>query len=221
MITATFRSDYDGEFVIIETRWAGGKKEQIREWVANPIINQHISGRAACIASNINQDRFDHTRLQRHKGGLLSSKKLQTYGVGNLTKDMRLDFAVETDKNKLEEILKTGYQENNIVYTTSRQCVDHPGEFYLVPYSPGLCSEALVCYLAAFDGHKEIFMLGYNTETPASTNTWIDQVAKVIKAYKGVSFTAIGIESQMPTQWMSLSNFQLMDYRSFVSYCDV
>lgn len=221
MITATFRSDYDGEFVIIETRWVDGKKEQVREWVANPIVNQHISGRAACIASNINQDSFDHTRLQRHKGGLLSGKKLQTYGVGDLTKQMRLDFAVETDKNKLEEIIKTGYQANNIVYTTSRQCVDHSGEFYLVPYSPKLCSEALACYLAAFDGHKEIFMIGYNNETPASISGWIDQVAKVIKAYKGVTFTAVGIESQMPVQWMALSNFQMMGYKSFVSYCDV
>ena len=37
---ARYRQDYDGEFVIVETRWSAGKKEQKREWVPNPIENQ-------------------------------------------------------------------------------------------------------------------------------------------------------------------------------------
>jgi hypothetical protein len=81
MIREQYRSDYEGEFVITESRWSGGKKTQNREWVPNPIKNQHISGRAACIASDVDKERFDYTRLQRHKGGLLGSKKLQTYGI--------------------------------------------------------------------------------------------------------------------------------------------
>ena len=53
MIQERYRADYEGEFVITESRWSGGKKTQNREWVANPIDNQHISGRAACIGSNV------------------------------------------------------------------------------------------------------------------------------------------------------------------------
>ena len=76
MIKEQYRCDYEGEFVITESKWAAGKKTQNREWVANPITNQHISGRAACIGSDIDKVAFDHTRLQRHRGGLLKLTKL-------------------------------------------------------------------------------------------------------------------------------------------------
>ena len=75
---ARYRTDYAGEFVILESKWAGGKKEETREWIPNPIENHHLSGRAAVIGSNIDKWQFDYTRLQRHRGGLLGSKKLQT-----------------------------------------------------------------------------------------------------------------------------------------------
>jgi hypothetical protein len=51
MITQRFRKDYTGEFIVINTAWAGGRKRTQREWVPNPIENHHISGRAACIGS--------------------------------------------------------------------------------------------------------------------------------------------------------------------------
>ena len=94
MITERYRKDYTGEFIILNTAWAGGKKRTQREWMPNPIENHHISGRAACIGSSVDKLEFDFTILQRHKGGLLGSKKLQTYGVGEIAKQMRLDFAV-------------------------------------------------------------------------------------------------------------------------------
>ena len=197
------------------------KKEQSREWVANPIQNQHISGRAACIASNINKDRFDHTRLQRHRGGLLGSKKLQTYGVGEITKEMRVDFAVEVDQHRLNEIIDRQYQSNNIVYTTSRQCIEHPGEFYLVPYSPNLCAESLALYIASFDGHAEIYMIGYSNNTAGSIGDWTSQVGQVISAYKGTKFIAVGNQAHMPDNWLAQPNFEVVDYRHFISYCDV
>jgi hypothetical protein len=120
---ARYRTDYAGEFVILETRWGAGKKEETREWIPNPIENHHLSGRAACIGSDLDRWQFDYTRLQRHRGGLLGSKKLQTYGTGSIAQQMRLDFAVETNTNNLNKILATGYQQDNIVYTTARNCI--------------------------------------------------------------------------------------------------
>ena len=128
---ARYRADYPGEFVVLESRWSAGKKEQVREWIQNPIENQHISGRAACIGGIHERDRFDYTRLQRHRGGLLGSKKLQTYGIGSVATEMRCDFIVETNNDKLNKIIETKYQESNIVYTTARMCILHPGEFVL------------------------------------------------------------------------------------------
>ena len=217
---ARYRTDYDGEFVIVETKWSAGKKEQTREWVPNPIENQHISGRASCIFSDIDDYHYDFRKLENHRGGLLGGKKLQNYGTGHIAREMRLDFTVETDSTELGNIIDRGYQVNNIVYTTTRQCLIHPGEFYLIPYNPSMCIEALVVYLAAFDGHKEIFFLGAINDTPASSSGWINQVGRVIDLYRSTNFIAVGSNSTIPNSWYDLPNFKSIDYRTFISYCD-
>lgn len=218
---ARFRQDYDGEFVVVKSIWAGGKKIQEREWIANPITNQHISGRAACICSNTDLESFDYTILARHRGGLLGSKKLQTYGTGEITKKMNLDFSVELNQANLAEIIQRNYHVDNIVYTSARQCIASPGNFYLIPFNPNLLEPAAALYLAAFDGHQEIFLLGYNKETPIDSPFWIDQVTTVINTYRNVIFYLIGVETNMPESWRSASNTKCLNYRDFIGYCDV
>lgn len=215
-----YRQDYNGEFVITETRWSAGKKEQTREWVPNPVENQHISGRATCIISDIDQFRYDYRKLENHRGGLLGSKKLQNYGTGHVARKMRLDFTVETDSIELAKIIERNYQEKNIVYTTTRQCLIYPGEFYLIPYNPNMCIEALVVYLAAFDGHKEVFIIGANNDMSASNSDWIRQISRIIELYKSTNFIAVGNSSTIPNLWQKSSNFKTVDYREFLSYCD-
>jgi len=218
---ARYRSDYAGEFVILETKWSSGKKSETREWITNPIENHHISGRAACIGSTIDRNRFNYTRLQRHRGGLLGSKKLQTYGTGNIALEMRLDFTVETDADALSKILESGYQTSNIVYTTPRYCIAHPGEFYLIPLRPRLVDLATVVYLAAFDGHKEVFLLGYTDETPAGHSDWISQLANIFSAYAGTKFYLVGESTRMPDAWLDCVNVKCMNYQDWFGYCDV
>ena len=218
---ARYRTDYPGEFVITHTRWASGKKDETREWIANPIENHHISGRAACIGHTSEKQYFDYTRLQNHRGGLLGSKKLQTYGVGKIAQEMRLDFTIETRRDQLAELIKSGYTEKNIVYTDARNCIANPGEFYLVPHKPKLLDLVMLMYLAAFDGHKEIFMLGYHRDTDAGNPGWIEQVCDVMRAYSGTQFTFAGVPTNMPDVWLDLPNAQTLDYRDFIGYCDI
>lgn len=218
---AQYRADYPGEFVVLETRWSGGKKQQSREWVANPIENHHISGRAVCLGGDTDLYRFDYTRLQRHRGGLLSSKKLQTYGVGAIAQQMRLDFTVETQVDRLQDLQQTGYSEHNIVYTTASNCVKFPQQFYLIPYNPGLLDLCTIVYLAAFDGHNEIFLLGYHKETPVDRSDWHLQVKKIIDAYPATKFYFVGEPTNMFDAWLDSANTEAFDYRTFISYCDV
>jgi hypothetical protein len=223
---ARFRSDYLGEFVVTNTTWSGGKRTQQREWIANPIENQHISGRAAVIGSRDSlQDPFprgiDYTILQRHRGGLLGTLKLQTYGTGTIAEDMRLDFAVELDPEQLSKLVESKYYENNVVYTTARNCIANPGDFYLIPIHPKLLLPALPIYLACFDGHQEIFLIGYSKQTPFDNPLWIQHVAEIIEAYSGVKFWCIGEDSNMPDEWIKHGNCQTMPYRDFIGYADI
>jgi hypothetical protein len=218
---ARYRTDYPGEFVILETKWSGGKKSEQREWIPNPIENHHLSGRAACIGSDLDRWQFNYTILQRHRGGLLGSKKLQTYGTGPAAQQMRLDFAVETNLTNINKLLETDYQANNIVYTSPRYCAANPGKFYLIPLRPRMVDLATVVYLAAFDEHKEIFMLGYTDEIDGGHNNWIAQIANIIASYTGTKFYLIGESTRMPDAWVNCPNVQTMNYLDFISYCDV
>jgi hypothetical protein len=219
-MTARYRYDYPGEFVILESKWSGGRKTETREWIPNPIENQHISGRAACIGSTIDQWKFDYTRLARHRGGLLSSKKLQTYGTGEIAQQMRLDFSVETNASVLANIKQLDYHQNNIVYTTSRNCINNPGDFYLIPNRSLVEDSVTVVYLAAFDGHREIFLLGYNKETPRGRDTWEQDIEQIFRTYP-VEFYLIGEPTLAPESWLECNNVRTMPYLDFISYCDV
>lgn len=217
---ARYRSDYPGEFVILESKWSGGKKSETREWIPNPIENQHISGRAACIGSDIDRRYFDYTRLSRHRGGLLSSKKLQTYGTGKISLEMRLDFAVETNADTLAEIKQSEYQVENVVYSTARNCIKNPGDFYLIPNRSRIEDSVTILYLAAFDGHREIFLLGYHNETEHGRDSWVGDITKIFNAYP-VDFYLVGEPTNMPDQWLDCSNVRSMNYRDWISYCDI
>jgi hypothetical protein len=221
MIEARYRHNYDGEFVITETRMVNGDSQQTREWVPNAIENHHISGRAAVIGSRADQERFKYQRLQKHRGGLLGKKRLQTYGTADLWKDMPFDFFVTTDRNQAQAIADAGYDIKSTVYTNANICLENPGRFYLVPFLQPVDNLALAVYLAAFDEHKEVFMLGYNQDTPGSTRAWISDVAQVFLAYAATQFILVGIESNMPAAWRSSMNVSIMPYRTFISYCDV
>jgi len=218
---ARYRTDYAGEFVVLETRWSSNKKQQSREFVANPIENHHISGRAACIGSTTDRVRFDFRILQKHRGGLLGSKKLQNYGTGQIAEEMRLDFAVETQVDKLQQMIDNKYCDNNIVYTSARNCINSPGNFYLIPYNPKFLDLATAVYLAAFDGHKEIFLLGYNRDTPVDRSDWYLQIQTILKAYTGTKFYFVGESTNMYSEWLECANAETMTYRQFISYCDV
>jgi hypothetical protein len=218
---AQYRSDYAGEFVILETRWSGGKKTQSREWIANPIENHHISGRAACIGTDADRHKFDYTRLQQHRGGLLGSKKLQTYGTGAIAMTMRLDFAVELDSGRLTQLIEQGYDQDNIVYSTARQCIARPGHFYLIPLGPRLLLELIPVYLAAFDGHQEIFLLGYHNDSNIAHPSWPQQLLTIFAAYPGTRFFIVGEGTNMPDQLFDQANVAHQTLREFISYCDV
>lgn len=218
---ARYRTDYPGEFVVLNTVWRDGKKVQDREWIVNPIDNQHLSHRAVCVNTYTDLTKFDYTRLERHRGGLLGSKKVQTYGSAVIAEKMRLDFAVDLDLEKLERLIESGYSAKNIVYTSPRNCITFPGEFYLVPYGHRALTDTLSVYLAAFDGHEEIFLLGYNKETPVGSPRWIDEMADVFASYGGTKFFLVGEPTQMPDEWLNLPNVKSQTVREWVSYCDV
>lgn len=220
MIHEKYRRDYDGEFVLANVDQVGGNLLQKREWIDNPVDNQHISGRAAVIAHGFRHSGLTHQKLSRHRGGLLGSKRLQTYGTGSSWRDMRFDFFVTNDEDNITDMLQQGYTNSTIVYTSIKNCLRNPGNFYPVPYQPVIDYLAQAAYLAAFDGHTEVFLIGYNKDTLAGTQAWSKDVDTVMKTYTNTKFWLVGSQN-FPLEWCQHRNVGVMDYRRFISYCDV
>jgi hypothetical protein len=222
VIKLRYRQDYTGEFVILGTNFRDGIKIQQREWVENSIVNQHISGRAAVILSDVDRDKFDYSRLQHHRGGLRGTKRLQTYATGIVWQHLPLNFFVSTDDITLTMIDHSSYGENTVVYTDRKRVLEFSGKFFLVPYCPIISDPALAIYLAAFDGHSEIFILGYNIFDGVYHKDWPKHIAEVIDCYSNCKFYFIG--RSLPVCLATLQRFpnvELMDLRKFISFCDI
>lgn len=221
MINPRYRRDYMGEFIVLHTTFRDGQKIQEREWVDNPIVNQHISGRAAIIVSDVDFDRFDYTMLEYHRGGLRGTKRLQTYATGDIWRDLKLNFYVSTQQEQLEAIAATDYGDDTVVYTDRRRVLQFPGQFFLIPYAPMISDPATAMYLAAFDGHQEIFVLGANRELKFVEPKWQQHITEVMRSYYHCMFYFVGVESNMPAEWRSQKNFRCLTHRNFVTHCDV
>lgn len=217
-----YRANYDGEFVVVDTVWKNGRKLQSREWIANPIINQHISGRAVVVGTGDSIHVPMLTNLNNHRGGLLGQKKLQTYGTPESWRALHLDFCYEINDDHLKRLIETKYTQTTVVYTTTKNCLKYPGNFFMVPYAPRLCPEAMAAYLAAFDGHQEIFFIGVDAEINGAVDvTTIAHIEDVIKTYPNVKFRFITDGKNPPDQWRVLPNVDVWNYKQFISYCDI
>lgn len=210
-----YRKDYQGEFVIVNTTWKDGKKIQEREWVPNPLENKHISKRAVVIGTGASRERFDIKALEQHKGGLLGKLALQTYGAESLYTEITPDFLVVFDSSRLDQL--EAYAETNVVYTTTKNCIKRPGKFYMVPFNIRTYALATALYLAAFDGHREVFLVGCDGIDPIEER----ELMRVMAVYRGTKFMVVSDVLAIPASWRKLPNVAHWNYRQFITECDI
>lgn len=221
MITEQYRKNYIGEFVVLDTGWRNGRKHQNREWVPNLLVNDNRTKRAAVIGSSVDKTLFDPKRLENHRGGLLNSKSLQLYGTNDVWHDLRLDFFVSTNQIIANKLAQNEYGLRTTLFSSSSMCLRHPGKFFMVPFSPPIVDLAKAVYLACFDEHREVFLLGYNKETPDLDDRAINDINSVMTTYPSVKFVLVGVPINMPDQWRKNRNVRCMKYQEFIYYADV
>ena len=221
MIIPRFRTDYTGEFVVIKTTFRNGIKEQEREWVANPTPADETLNRAAVIGVGKSRSVFKWWKLQDHNGGLLGSNKLKTYGSGDTYKRMILDSYMTNEQSILIDIIESKYDEANLVYTTGSNCVRYPDHFYLLPYSPYLDDSVAAAYLAAFDGNKEIFLLGYDQDPANDITSETTQLINLVTAYSNVKWNIVSDWNLITPSLTALPNVKAMTYNEFITTCDI
>lgn len=244
-ITKQYRKDYLGEDIITERTYKGGKWYSTTENVPNAVTNTQLSNRAVIIGNGPNRLGFD-LRLLKKPSGLLGALTVQTYGCNALYREYTPDFLIACgSQGIIDEIASSGYTTDNIVYSNSIHLLEHPGKFYLIPYDPYADAGTAAAYVAAFDGHKKIYLIGFdghdtpgiNNNVYANTNgydarnvdyeiedyNWRASLKALVDTYDDVDFVWVtpygrNIISQ---RLKSCSNFRQISFRDFVLECDL
>lgn len=242
-----YRTDYTGEEIIRDLVWQNSTWDQTSEFVPNNVINNQISNRAVIIGNGTSRTQLNSSLfslLKNHKGGLLAAGKLQTYGCNALYRDFEPDFLVAGGKDIVKEIADSGYCDNHIVYSAQDAVLDYPGKFYLTPQNPHWNTGAVAAYLAAFDGHKQVYLMGfdchsgddvahdnvylntfgYGTGSEPSTELYfVKSLQLVMDIYSDVEFIRVMPTTSwyMPDHWKYQVNLRQISFNDFVLEIDL
>lgn len=220
-IEQKFRATYTGEEVTTQMTVQGTQQQYEREWVPNNVFNNHLTSQAIVLGGGEMRKNFDMNLIKNHRGGLMGASKLQTYGCNDVYKDIECDFLVVVGRENAAEIARGGYCNNHIVYSNAGNVLDYPGKFYLVPQDPSWNAGAIAAYLAAFDGHDKIFLLG--CEMDAEHPFWAHSMKAVFDTYPDVDFVLVGQTDAafVPDEWKSSLNLRVISVRDFVLEADI
>lgn len=239
-----YRSNYAGENVVTSLTMSNSDWVPQLEYVPNTITNTFVTSQAVAIGNGRSRLDFDLSLIANHKGGVLASDKLQSYGCNGLYRDFTPDFLIAIG-SIVDEIAASNYVPANIVYTLAEGVLKYPGKFHLIPQNIHIDAGALAAYMAAFDGHKKVFLLGYDhyhMDAPGNINTVYSDtdhypssddssngesfaltLSTVMRTYSNVEFVRV-----MPTsaawhhpKFGPLANFRQISYQDFVYEADI
>ena len=222
MALKQYRTEYSGEYVITNTVFKGGRKEQTREWIENPINVTTSNHRACCIVPSQNPSPIPMVRIEQHRGDLLGRNRMQLYAIEEVWEEMNADFLIVMGQERLDEIKVNKYQVDHVVYTSAGLCIKNPGDFYLLPMGVMMLPPALVIWLACFDGHKDIYLYGYE-QTDVTGKVQIKllaQIQDIMKTYSDVTFHHV-TNNATHDLWRQCINCRTLSTREFITECDI
>lgn len=237
-----FRKDYAGEHVVFNTTQVKGVAEKHIEFVPNTIIQEH-TGYAAVFGNGRSRANLNFELFRHHRGGLHATKKLTTYGCNAMFRDCDPHVLVVRHPMIADEVAKTNYSDDNIVISTVKNVLKHPDKFHLIPHDPSFTAGATALYLAAFDGHRKVYFLGFDgQDTPGVNNNiyagtpgyptatsdvdyprWIREAMTVFTTYYNTEFIRVvpyGGEV-MPEEWKYAPNLRQINMTQFISEVDL
>lgn len=220
-----YRSNYAGESIVTELNLNSNEWNPVTEYITNSVFNTYTTKQAIAIGNGSSRDGFDLSLIKNHRGGLLAQDKLQSYACNLVINEgFEPDFLIVTDPLKVQAVVDTNYTEDHIVYTNAQYIVKHPGKFYLIPQNPTYDAGALAAYLACFDGHKKLFLLGYDSYFDDPENTfYINTLVSVMNTYKETEFIRVcpSAKATCSPQLQSLLNFRQIGLRDFITEADI
>jgi hypothetical protein len=242
-LSKKYRRGYTGEDIIVERKHEGQRWWDVTEHVANAVTNNQISNRAVIFGNGESRLSFNVNHLLNKKSGLLGADTLQSYACNAFYREYTPDFLVVTSRIVADELSKTSYPTDNIVYTRVDISLEFPRKFYLIPHDPYADAGSTAAYIACFDGHKKIYLLGcegqhepnYNNNVYAGTpgyagknsdmlgNNWGESYRQLFQVYDDVDFVLVTPNGRYKTHdsWKACTNFRQISHRDMVLEADL
>jgi hypothetical protein len=233
------RTTYTGEEINATATYEDGSWTYETEHVDAPLLDNDRTGKQAVVFGNgLSRDDFDIKYI-------FKQPKLQTYGCNAIHRDAHydVDFLVINNDKIAQELIASGGATRKVVYANSDQIFDHPGVFYLMPQDPQWNAGAMAAYMAAFDGHKQVYLVGFDGQDTHGNNNNIytgtnayqieDTVVTddfyglalktLMQAYPLVEFIHVNKtgKGNIPGAWKECPNFRRISFHQLVIECDL
>ena len=233
------RTTYTGEEINATATYENGSWTYETETIEPSILDNNRTGQQAVVLGNgLSRGDFDINYI-------FKQPKLQTYGCNAIHRDAQydVDFLVINNDKIAQELVETGGATRKIVYANSDQIFDHPGVFYMMPQDPQWNAGAMAAYMAAFDGHSKIYLVGFdgqdthgnNNNVYTGTNAYQIEdtvvtddfyglaLKTLMQAYPLVEFIHVNKtgKGNIPGAWKECSNFRRISFHQLVTECDL
>lgn len=235
-----YRKNYTGEFFIHSRNYVNGKIRETREWVPSTIPEFAHTGNAVVIGNGPSRLDLNLVHIANHRGGWQGHRRLTSYGCNALYRDMAPNFLIATGDVITEEINNAGYDQKNIVYSHANLITKYPGSFHLIPYDRYWNAGTTATWLACFDGHKKVYLLGFDNQVNKNMNrnvylntpgygvatdnvddtNWVSTMYDIFTTYNDVEFVWVNPTS-MPEQWKYANNLRQISIRNFSIEADL
>ena len=231
-IKRLFRNAYLGEDIYSNATYNEGQWNYEKEYVARTLDNQGFSKKAVIIGNGTSRLEFNLLEFQKS----YIKRRIQTYGCNDLYKDYTPDFLVVSRPEVVKKVNQSGYCRDHVVYSNSNAILQYPGAFHLIPQDPSWNSGSIAAYLACFDGHPVVFLLGFDGNDAPDTNNNVYErngiqndsfmsltMVHVFKSYPMVDFVLVNSTGRgyMPAAWYGVTNLRRISFRDLVLECDL
>lgn len=216
-----YTSEYEGEMVTNSLSWRDGSKETNGVWIPKTIFNDDPSNAGFVIGNGPSRNAFDLRLLNGVRSSTDFTKSRapenvgQSYGCNLLYQDFTPTFLICFNNEICTAIKKSEFYKDNIIFTNKRNISKNPGLFHLYPHFEKMFAGPAAARLAAADGHKDVFLLGFDfysdiidhiypemkssyqpiNDYDAVNNKLIDQCKRVFDTYEEVNFYHVQPES--------------------------
>jgi len=209
----------------------------------------NLSNHAVVIGNGITCNDFDLTQILPYReitawgetGPWIYKRQLRnfsTYGCNAIYRNFKPDFIVATGKDFINELAQQSYCDEGIVYANNKYLEIYPNKFNIIPQNPEYNAGAIAAYMAAFDGHQRVYMLGFdgidNTDDnynlfagtpnyppsnyPINEEFWVRSLNEVMNVYTDTEFVRVcpSKRFRQPESWKYNLNYKQIDFRQFV-----